>query len=31
MNELQLFFEIADGVFCFAFVGSICWLMTIEV
>ncbi len=31
MDELQLFFEIADGVFCFAFLGSFVWLMTIKV
>lgn len=31
MDVIQLFFEIADGVFCLAFLGCICWLMTIKV
>jgi hypothetical protein len=31
MNELQLFLDVVEGIMCFAFLGSLVWLMTIEV
>lgn len=31
MNELQFFLEVVEGVMCFAFLGSLVWLVTIKV